>query len=65
MFTGPVGPAEVFFYWPEDILVIFYWPGAIGPLLAPSPASYHLLGIIYKHDSSKQNLYVHTAKKYF
>ena len=29
MFTGPVGPVEVF----------FYWPGAIGSPLASSPAS--------------------------
>ena len=37
MFTGPVGPVEVFFYWPEAIFGDFYWPGAIGPLLASSP----------------------------
>ena len=37
MFTGPVGPVEVFFYWPLAILGIFYWPGAIGPLLVSSP----------------------------
>ena len=37
MFTGPVGPVEVFFYWPEAIFGNFYWPGAIGPLLASSP----------------------------
>ena len=35
--TGPVGPVEVFFHWPEAILGNFYWPGAIGPLLASSP----------------------------
>ena len=34
MFTGPV---EVFFNWPEAVLGNFYWPGAIGPLLASSP----------------------------
>ena len=39
MFTGPVGPVEVFFYWLEAILGDFYWSGAIGPLLASSPAS--------------------------
>ena len=32
MFTGPVGPVEVFFW-------NFYLPGAIGPLLASSPAT--------------------------
>ena len=38
MFTGPVGPVEVFFYWPEAIFENFYWPGAMEPLLASSPA---------------------------
>ena len=37
MFTGPVGPVEVFFYWPETVLWNFYWPGAIGSPLASSP----------------------------
>ena len=38
MFTGPVGPVEVFFYWPEAVIVgNFYWPGAIGSPLASSP----------------------------
>ena len=32
MFTGPVGPNEVFFTG-----LNFYWPGAIEPLLASSP----------------------------
>ena len=35
--TGPVGPVEVFFYWPEAVLGNFYWPGAIGSPLASSP----------------------------
>ena len=39
MFTGHVGPVEVFFYWPEAVLGNFYWPGAIGLPLASSPAS--------------------------
>ena len=30
MFTGPVGPVEVFFYWPEAVLGNFYCPAAIG-----------------------------------
>ena len=38
MFTGPVGPVEVFFYWPETVFGNFYWPGAIGLPLASSPA---------------------------
>ena len=37
MFTGPVGPVEVFFYWPEADFGNFYWPGAIGSPLASSP----------------------------
>ena len=40
MFTGPVGPVEVFFYWPEADFGIFYWPGAIGSPLASSPGVY-------------------------
>ena len=39
MFTGPVGPVEVFLYWPEAVFGNFYWPGAIGSPLASSPAS--------------------------
>ena len=38
MFTGPVGPVKVYFYWPEAVLGNFYWPGAIGSPLASSPA---------------------------
>ena len=38
MFTGPVGPVEFFFYWPEAVLGNFYWPWAIGSPLASSPA---------------------------
>ena len=38
MFTGPVGPVEVFIYWPEAVLGNFYWPGAIGSPLTSSPA---------------------------
>ena len=37
MFTGPVGPVEDFFYWPEAVFENFYWPGAIGSPLASSP----------------------------
>ena len=43
MFTGPVGPVEVFFYWPEVVFGNFYWPGAIGSPLASSPAFCSLL----------------------
>ena len=51
MFTGPVGPVEVFFYWPEAIFGNFYWPGAIGPLLASSPVISNILA--YKYFSYK------------
>ena len=37
MFTGPVGPVEVIFYWPKTVFGNFYWPGAIGLPLASSP----------------------------
>ena len=43
MFTGPVGPLEVFFYWPEAVLGNFYWPGAIGSPLASSPVELRTL----------------------
>ena len=39
MFIGPVGPVEVFFYWPEAVFGNFYWPGAIGLPLASSPVA--------------------------
>ena len=42
MFNGPVGPVEVFFYWPEAVFGNFYWPGAIGSTLASSPAQAQL-----------------------
>ena len=41
MFTGPVGPVEVFFYWPEVVFGNFYWPGAIGSPLASSPVAHY------------------------
>ena len=43
MFSGPVRPVEVFFYWPEAVFGNFYWPGAIGSPLASSPAPTTLL----------------------
>ena len=39
MLTGPVGPVEVIFYWPEAVFENFYWPGAIGSPLASSPVA--------------------------
>ena len=39
MFTGPVGPVEVFFYRPETVFGNFYWPGAIGSPLVSSPGA--------------------------
>ena len=44
MFTGPVGPVEVFFYWPETVFGNFYWPGAIGLPLASSPGVFGATG---------------------
>ena len=38
MFTGPVGPVEVFFTGPKPFWEIFTGLGPIGPLLASSPA---------------------------
>ena len=43
MFTGPVGPVEVIFYWPETVFGNFYWPGAIGLPLASSPVIHNQL----------------------
>ena len=37
MFTGPVGPVEAIFYWPEANFENFYWPGVSGSLLGSSP----------------------------
>ena len=38
MFTGPVGPVEVFFYWPKAVVGYnSYWHGASGSMLASSP----------------------------
>ena len=54
MFTGPVGPVEVFFYWPEAVLGNFYWPGAIGSPLASSPVDrlfYVSLNIYWMHEA--------------
>ena len=53
MFTGPVGPVEVFFYWPEAVLGNFYWPGAIGSPLASSPVPYSTNGS--KHHQTVEN----------
>ena len=37
MCTGPLGPVEIFFYWPEAILDGSLLAGASGTLLASSP----------------------------
>ena len=51
MFISPVGPVEVFFYWPEAVLGNFYWPGALGLPLALSPEliCWTQLNFIYIH----------------
>ena len=50
MFTGPVGPVEVFFYWPENVFGNFYWPGAIGSPLPSSPGFDHSF-LLFKYKS--------------
>ena len=47
MFTGPVRPVEVLFYWPEVVFGNFHWPGAKGPLLASSPVFIVIYVYIY------------------
>ena len=56
MFIGPVGPVEVFFYWPEAVFGKFYWPGAIGSPLAssPGPTMIHI-----KHTGTIQPNYIY------
>ena len=39
MFTDPVEPVEVSFYWPKAVLGNFYWPGISSSLLLSSPGS--------------------------
>ena len=46
MFTGPVGPVEVFFTGPKLFFGNFYWPGAIGSPLASSPALFHIMAYL-------------------
>ena len=43
MLTDPVGPVDVFFTGPKPFWDVFYWPWAIGPLLASSPEILYLL----------------------
>ena len=71
MCTGPVGPVEVFFYWPEAVFGNFYWPGAIGSPLASSPEGHgnymmmkkfnDMLEIDILRNSSQKNLGVLTG----
>ena len=56
MFTGHVGPVEVFFYWPETVLGDFYWPGAIGLPLASSPVPLQLEPQVFSLDRSNSAL---------
>ena len=56
MFTGPVGPVEVFFYWPEAVFGNFYWPGAIGSPLASSPGLEETIFLIENKITGKCNL---------
>ena len=73
MFTGPVGPIEIFFYWPEAVLENFYWSGASSSLIASSPdfssvglwalggesrVSFKFIAIIYSHLSLSKTTYL-------
>ena len=60
MFTGPVGPVEVIFYWPEAVFGNFYWPGAIGSPLASSPGK----DSIHKHFSENKIVLHHSKIQY-
>ena len=64
MFTGPVGPVEVLFYWPKAILGNFYWPGAIGPMLASSPGLWKWLSPDTPVSSTTYNWVVTTYPEY-
>ena len=58
MFTGPVGPVEVIFNWPKVVFGNFYWPGAIGLLLASSPDTHsHIDAVILFVVTLEQGLY--------
>ena len=61
MFTGPVGPVEVFFYWSEAVFGNFYWPGAIGLPLASSPDVGVLMFIPYivNRKNINKRVYIH------
>ena len=56
MFTGPVGPVEVFFYWPEAVLGNFYWPGAIGSPLASSPEYANNFELLHRFTKKIKNI---------
>ena len=58
MFTGPVGPVEVFFYWPKTGFGDFYWPGAIGSPLASSPVMDFFIKGTPPHFESLYRLYL-------
>ena len=62
MFTGPVGPVEVFFYWPEAVLGNFYWPGAIGLPLESSPVT---IGMVDPSNAYSQLSYKAKGSKDF
>ena len=47
MFTGPVGPVEVLFYWTKAILGNFYWPGAIRTTVSVEPCSLFHTASVY------------------
>ena len=49
MSTGPVGPVEVFFDWPEAFLGNFHWREARGSLLVLSPAYTSLTELTFRN----------------
>ena len=49
MFTGPVGPVEVFFTGQKPFWGDFYWPGASGSLLGLSPAWFVYINLFPIH----------------
>ena len=51
MFTGSIGPVEVFFYYPEAISGKFYWPGTSGSLLPSSPGFFPKVTVRYYNNN--------------
>ena len=63
MFTGPVGPVEIFFDWSKVVLGNFYLPS--GLLLASSPGPFFLGRPKYNILVTTMNLYLLIQKRHF